>query len=238
VGYVFNAVVVDGSFGLLSKDGSSSFDTLMVKTDDPAFREESGLLVAASAPQSRGQQRFAETQLTDAELTPIVQQAIEFWTLSYLLDDSGITLLNSVEFQIVDLDGLALGYTSGTTIQIDLDAAGFGWFVDTTPEDNNEFTLQSDGTFLADPSSPASGKMDLLTVVIHELGHVLGLDDSGLNTKSSDVMTPVLTAGTRRLTVELDRTDDQKLQLTDIETILEGPLNPVLEQTEILNSNI
>ncbi len=232
VGHVFNAVVVDGSFGLLSKDGSSSFDTLTVKTDDPAFRDESGLLVAASAPQSRGQQRSTQTQLTDAELTPIIQQAIEFWTESYLLDDSEITLLNSVEFQIVDFDGLALGYTSGTTIQIDLDAAGFGWFVDTTPADNNEFTLQSDGTLQADSSSPASGKMDLLTVVIHELGHVLGLDDSALNTESSDVMTPVLTAGTRRLTVELNQADDQELQFSDIEPDLEGPLNPVLEQTE------
>ncbi|MDH4157891.1 MAG: matrixin family metalloprotease [candidate division Zixibacteria bacterium] len=231
VGFVFNAVVVDGSFGLLSKDGSSSFDTLTVKTDDPAFRDESGLLVTASTPQSRGQQRSTQTQLTDDELTPIVQQAIEFWTISYLLDDSGITLLNSVEFQIVDLDGLALGYTSGTTIQIDLDAAGFGWFVDATPADNNEFTLQSDGTLLADPSSPASGKMDLLTVVIHELGHVLGLDDSAINIKSSDVMTPVLTAGTRRLTVELNQTDDHELQLSDIESVLEGPLNPVMEQT-------
>jgi hypothetical protein len=215
VSHVFNAVVVDGSFGLLSKDGSSSFDTLTVKTDDPAFRDEPGqFIVAASAPQSRGQKQAAQTQLTDAELTPIVQQAIEFWTESYLLDDSNITLLSSVEFQIVDLDGLALGYTSGTTIQIDLNAAGFGWFVDATPADNNEFT----GNLLADPSSLASGKMDLLTVVIHELGHVLGLDDSALNTESGDVMTPVLTAGTRRLTVELTQT-------------LEGSLKPVLEQT-------
>ena len=74
--------------------------------------------------------------------------------------------------------------------------------------------------------------MDLLTVVIHELGHVLGLDDSALNTESSDVMTPVLTAGTRRLTVELTQADDQELQFSDIESDLEGPLNPVLEQTE------
>jgi hypothetical protein len=37
VGHVFNAVTVDGDFGLLSKDGASSFDEVTVKTNDPAF---------------------------------------------------------------------------------------------------------------------------------------------------------------------------------------------------------
>lgn len=54
-------------------------------------------------------------------------------------------------------------------VWIDLDAAGHGW--------------------VTDPSGPG---MDLLTVVVHELGHVAGLehDDEG-------VMQPVLSPGTR-----------------------------------------
>lgn len=37
VGHVFHAVTVDGGFGLLSKDGASSFDQVTIKTNDPAF---------------------------------------------------------------------------------------------------------------------------------------------------------------------------------------------------------
>ncbi|MBC2714899.1 MAG: calcium-binding protein [Desulfobacteraceae bacterium] len=37
VGHVFNAVTVDGAFGLLAKEGAAIFNTLTVKTDDPDF---------------------------------------------------------------------------------------------------------------------------------------------------------------------------------------------------------
>ena len=35
--YVINALVVDGGFCLLSRDGSSSFDLVTIQTDDPGF---------------------------------------------------------------------------------------------------------------------------------------------------------------------------------------------------------
>ncbi len=37
-GHVFNAIIVDGDFGLIAVDGTSSFDEVMVKTDDSAFK--------------------------------------------------------------------------------------------------------------------------------------------------------------------------------------------------------
>lgn len=37
VGHVFNSVTVDGDFGFLGNGGTSSFDTMTFKTDDPAF---------------------------------------------------------------------------------------------------------------------------------------------------------------------------------------------------------
>jgi hypothetical protein len=36
-GHVFNALAVDGDFGLLTRNGQSSFDSLTFRTDDPAF---------------------------------------------------------------------------------------------------------------------------------------------------------------------------------------------------------
>jgi hypothetical protein len=70
---------------------------------------------------------------------------------------------------------------------IDLDAAGFGWFVDATPYDNSEFEVTVDtGKLKSTGTSDAFGAMDLLTVVSHEIGHLLGFDhgDSSLMTES------------------------------------------------------
>jgi len=56
-------------------------------------------------------------------------------------------------------------------VLIDSDAAGWGWFIDSTPMDNKEFKAYSiNGEMTAIGSSPAFGDMDLLTVVMHELG--------------------------------------------------------------------
>src|SRR5262249_11124810 len=65
------------------------------------------------------------------------------------------------------------------------------------PLDDSEFALAGglEGRALA--GSGAEGRMDLLTVVEHELGHVLGFDD--LSASSGDVMDAVLAEGVRRL---------------------------------------
>ncbi len=83
---------------------------------------------------------------------------------------------------------------------LDATADGWGWFVDPTPADNAEFAGTAGGQELqALPGSPAFGRMDLLTVVEHELGHVLGLDDLDPGVAAHDLMTSTLGTGTRRL---------------------------------------
>ncbi len=82
---------------------------------------------------------------------------------------------------------MELGHASPGLIQIDDNAAGWGWFVDPTPSDDSEFT--------GPVSSPVSGKMDLLTLVMHELGHELGLDHA---VSVNSLMSESLSTGTRR----------------------------------------
>jgi hypothetical protein len=82
-----------------------------------------------------------------------------------------------VSIVIADLGNAVLGFTDGKTITIDSDAAGHGWFVDSSPAGSEEFRVRLDqNVFAAAKSSEAYGKMDLVTVVVHELGHVLGFD--------------------------------------------------------------
>jgi hypothetical protein len=72
-----------------------------------------------------------------------------------------------------------------------MSAAGHGWFVDDTPYESSEYRL-IDGTLSAEPNSDAYGKMDLLTTVMHEIGHVLGYEHG-----ADELMQVTLAAGLR-----------------------------------------
>ena len=87
------------------------------------------------------------------------------------------------------LGGDQLAVHSGNSITIDTDAAGYGWFVDRTPGRDNEYDDSGVAT-----RGVASRRMDLLTVVSHELGHVLGLPHDADMT----VMHDTLEVGQRR----------------------------------------
>jgi hypothetical protein len=132
-----------------------------------------------------------------------------------------VEVLSQIPVEIVNLpDGgngqsPILGYTSDV-VQIDSNAGGFGWFIDPTPADNSEFGhAGASGSLMATGSSPAAGKMDLLTVVMHELGHVLGLGDVNTADNPGDIMDETLSPGVRRLPMPADS--------SAIETIPEAP---------------
>jgi VCBS repeat-containing protein len=105
--------------------------------------------------------------------------------------------LNSVSVSFTDLSGSALGQTNANGITLDTNASGYGWFIDTTPSLNEEWLPTSNpNEWVAKEGSTAYGKMDMLSVLLHEYGHALGIEHSA---DSHDYMATTLTAGVRRL---------------------------------------
>ena len=102
--------------------------------------------------------------ISDSTLAPIVEEAKLRWADYLGVGDARLAVLNSVNVQVGNLPEDRLGVTLGYDIYIDSDAAGRGWQA-----------------------------MDLLSVVMHELGHVLGFDhdDAG----AIPVMNGTLDAG-------------------------------------------
>lgn len=188
LGHAFNAVAVDGAFGLLTRAGSSSFDSVGIKTDDPAFESPETPLMAASSSSSQ----TAIAPLSPDRLAPITDEAIARLTRILGLDSGAVASLRSISIAVSDLPGLLLGTEDDGAIVIDSDAAGLGWFVDATPADDAEFRRVGDDGRSATPNSAAYGQYDLLSAIMHEFGHAAGLahGDHGF-------MQPTLTAGLR-----------------------------------------
>ena len=135
----------------------------------------------------------AITAPSDIQLAAIVAQAKQNWIDSGQISAATLAQLDQVNVQMANLGGLMIGEELGTTILLDQTAAGNGWFVDLTPGQNDEFIATANG-LLANPGSDAAGKMDLLTVVEHEMGHVLGLEHT---VQPGQVMDATLAAGIR-----------------------------------------
>ena len=66
LGHAFNAVTVDGSFGLMTRGGTTSFDDVHVSTDDPAYESDP---VAAVAADNQALPGNAKDVNADGEIT-------------------------------------------------------------------------------------------------------------------------------------------------------------------------
>ncbi|MFO1369449.1 MAG: matrixin family metalloprotease [Marinagarivorans sp.] len=110
------------------------------------------------------------------------------------LINGAYSLFNSFQ----SLPGTSLGQTTGTgpnaKITLDTDAAGYGWFIDSSPLNSDEFLPTADANiWQAKAGSAAEGKMDLFSVLLHEYGYNLGLEHSAA------AMPATLKLGERRL---------------------------------------
>jgi hypothetical protein len=136
--------------------------------------------------------------VTRAALQPLVDAAISRWAAAGL-DPAKVAMLATVPVTIADLSGAGyLGCASSDQVVIDDDGAGLGWFVDVTPTIDEEFAATG-LALTASAGSPVASRMDLLTVVMHELGHALGLSDLDPQTYAEQLMSGRLGVGQRRM---------------------------------------
>ena len=136
--------------------------------------------------------------LTLADIDLLLPAARQYW----LNQGAKASVLGGVSLHIGQLPAGLAGQTAGKSITLSQDGAGWGWFVDATPTADEEFTPDPTAQNLrATAGTAAVGKLDLLTVLIHELGHVLGAQDLA---RAEDVMSGHLEAGVRRLPTAQD----------------------------------
>jgi hypothetical protein len=127
--------------------------------------------------------------LTQAQAQAVLAEAIQIWSAVLGKD------LPAINVSVAALSGDLLGYAAGSTIVLDLNAAGLGWFIDATPAESEEFAPAADGQLIA-VAPKAINRYDLLTVVLHEIGHVLGYDHDD---DAAGVMAAILAPSARRL---------------------------------------
>jgi hypothetical protein len=114
-------------------------------------------LTAAAAPSGA-----VHRSLRANQVQPLLTEALTRWQATGV-DTSA---LSGIDVHIADLGGLTLGKAADGAIWLDDNAAGWGWFVDRT--------ARTDSEFLKRGNQGEQNRMDLLTVLEHEVGHLRG----------------------------------------------------------------
>jgi hypothetical protein len=135
--------------------------------------------------------------LSQAELDLLVAAAIQRWADAGA-SEAQVAAMRATTVTVDDLAGAFVGLSDAGHIAIDTNAGGFNWFVDATPGDDSEYT--GTGTQLnAAPHTQAGDRVDLLTTLMHELGHQIGLGDQYTDGAQAELMYGTIFIGQRRL---------------------------------------
>ncbi|NLF06496.1 MAG: hypothetical protein GX594_00740, partial [Pirellulaceae bacterium] len=179
-----------GVFGPLPAATYSYLITVTDQSGGVKTHESSFNVLAALTLDAPGLTDGLAATINDANIDAIVSEATN--RLGTMIGAQ--TALAGLSVEVANLPGNLLGATVDGRILIDDDAAGYGWFVDPTPGEDEEFFPIDTRELSALAGNAAANRADLLTTVMHEMGHVLGFDhaDEGL-------MADTLSLGVRRL---------------------------------------
>ncbi|MDO4574222.1 MAG: matrixin family metalloprotease [Planctomycetia bacterium] len=128
---------------------------LIFSSNYPDAWVENELVVETPAPAELEATPISQEQLDTVATAAVERASTEYRTIYN-------TSFEKLTFQVADLGGNVLARQVGEVILVDATAAGYGWYVDATPYDDTDDTR--------------NGEIDLLTVLLHELGHYAGLE--------------------------------------------------------------
>jgi hypothetical protein len=157
--------------------------------------------------------------LTLDEIHPIATEAIALWAAAGI-DPQQLSILSHATYQIDNLTGSDMAWERQGVITLDRTADGYGWFIDPTPGDSSDFAPGA-------VNSPASGHVDLLSVVAHELGHLLGYGEDD----SASVTGEYLAPGVRHVPIAIRAAGEAPGPLFAVST-------PVGSQTSVLRGTM
>src|SRR5207248_10792214 len=109
-------------------------------------------------------------KVSQEELSALMPAAIERWRATGISIDD-LMRLQAMTFEITDLPEGQLASATSTSVKIDENAGGYGWYVDPTPMDDSEFAMVvPDRALQTTEYSPAFGRVDLFMVVMRAWG--------------------------------------------------------------------
>ena len=196
------AVVTGANIQAQNTSGTGLITGNVVFSNGVNAPQPSFALLAATGGVQASSPTPGETHLTQAQLDSVVAAAIAQWAHAGA-SAAQLAAMAAITFSVADLSGTTIGDESLRTYhhRYRRRRSRLVRRSDADPTIPNSPTPQNAaGTDLyTDPSNAAAGHLDLLTTVSHELGHVIGLDDSDGAEHAHDLMYIDLVDGERRL---------------------------------------
>lgn len=181
----------------ISSSSEKSVMTYEQKAEMPIITAEDILYVGDG---NSADQTNATSLPKEALTSTVLPAAIERWRQAGI-SANDLARLQAVTFEVVDLPDGQLATSASTHVRLDGTAAGYGWFLDPTPMDDQEFDLPVPARELQSTEyglAHGSG-VDVLTVVMRELGAVYLQGNAVVPKQLRPLMQNTLSPSVRRL---------------------------------------